>query len=78
MRHLTAVVTLRSAGFYASSAEYLDGRAMVEEIVLTPEQGQLGIVLKGDLAAMLGRWWTAASAPFVASPEFTKSPFTAR
>ena len=27
-------------------------RAMVEEIVLTPEQGTLGIVLKGDLAAM--------------------------
>ena len=28
-------------------------RAMVEEIVLTPDQGKLGIVLKGDLAAML-------------------------
>ena len=28
-------------------------RAMVEEEVLTPEQGKLGIVLKGDLAAML-------------------------
>ena len=28
-------------------------RAMVEEIVLTPEQGKLGIVLKDDLAAML-------------------------
>ena len=28
-------------------------RAMVEEIVLTPAQGKLGIVLKGDLAAML-------------------------
>ncbi len=28
-------------------------RAMVEEIVLTPEAGTLGIVLKGDLAAML-------------------------
>jgi site-specific DNA recombinase len=28
-------------------------RAMVEEIVLTPEGNELGIVLKGDLAAML-------------------------
>ena len=28
-------------------------RAMVEEIVLTPEGETLGIVLKGDLAAML-------------------------
>ena len=28
-------------------------RAMVEEIVLTPEGDGLGIVLKGDLAAML-------------------------
>jgi hypothetical protein len=28
-------------------------RAMVEEMVLTPEQGKLGLVLKGDLAAML-------------------------
>jgi hypothetical protein len=28
-------------------------RAMVEEIVLTPEGDSLGIVLKGDLAAML-------------------------
>jgi len=28
-------------------------RAMVEEIVLTPEGDTLGIVLKGDLAAML-------------------------
>ena len=28
-------------------------RAMVEEIVLTPDNGKLGIVLKGDLAAML-------------------------
>ena len=35
-------------------------RAMVEEIVLTPEQGTLGIVLKSDLAAMLAQWWVAA------------------
>ena len=28
-------------------------RAMVEEIVLTPEAGKLAIVLKGDLAGML-------------------------
>ena len=28
-------------------------RAMVEEIVLTPDGDALGIVLKGDLAAML-------------------------
>jgi DNA invertase Pin-like site-specific DNA recombinase len=42
-------------------------RAMVEEIVLTPEGEQLGIVLKGDLAAML-----AAASPKAESSEMRR------
>jgi hypothetical protein len=42
-------------------------RAMVEETGLTPEAGNLGIVLKGDLAAML-----AAASPRSDSQEMQR------